>query len=295
MKKGLIAFVAIAGAVAVAAIYATQREPERTDGQEDRSTQERQLPISGAATAQVLERDNKIPLGSYKALGPKAYVIDRPNDFRSPGDALAHVKQLIERSKSGDAAATYEIHLTIEQCRTFTSDRLDTLIESAASVGSEGWFLERSERILKECGTLISDQSIYDADWLSKAAGMGSQEAMRAYSLSPEKIIGSLDDAINEPEKLAQWKQTASSYAHELAAQGNADVIGDLAREYTYGGFVPADPVAALAYTRVLNRIDPRFATTSDIANHENKLSSQDRENARVLSNKLFTDCCTLQ
>jgi len=295
MKKGLIAFVAIAGAVAGTTIYATQGEPERTDRQEDSPVQEKQLPTSGAATAQGLESDNKIPIGSYKAVGPKAYVISRPSDFRPPGDALVHVKHLIERSESGDAAATYEIHLTIEQCRTFTSDRLDTLIEAAAGVGSEGRFLERSERILKECGTLISDQKIYDADWLSKAAEMGSQEAMRAYAFSPEKVIGSLDDAIRDPAKLAEWKDRAIGYAHEMVAQGNANVIGDLATAYTYGGIVPADPVAALAYTRVLNRIDPRFATGTDIADYEKDLTAQEREKARLLSDDIFKNCCILQ
>lgn len=295
MKKGLIAFVAIAGAVVVTVIYAPRGKPVQRGGQEDRPNQAMQLALPRSATAQALERDNKIPPGSYKAVGPKAYVIARANDFRPPGDALAHVKQLIERSEAGDAAATYEIHLTIEQCRTFTSDRLDTLIESAASVGSEGWFLERSERILGECGTLVLEQDIYDADWLSKAAEMGSQEGMRAFSLAPEKVIGSLDDAIRDPKKLEQWRQKAVGYAHDLVAQGNADVIGDLAREYTHGGFVPADPVAALAYTRVLNRIDPRFATATDIADHETHLTSQERERALLLSSDIFRTCCIRQ
>jgi len=61
---------------------------------------------------------------------------------------------------------------------------------------------------------------------------------------------------------------------------------------YTYGGIVPADPVAALAYTRVLNRLDPRFATTTDIANHEKNLSSQEKEKARISSNEIFKNCC---
>ncbi|MEN5204501.1 hypothetical protein ABE473_08585 [Stenotrophomonas sp. TWI700] len=293
MKKGLIAFVVIAGALAATAIYATKEEPEKRIGQENKPAQATQLPLSVAATAQVLERDNKIPPGSYKAVGPRAYEIVRAHEFRPTGDALVHVKKLIERSASGDATATYEIYLTIEQCQTFTSDRADTLADSAASVGSGSWFLERSERILKECEPLVMDQEIYQADWLSKAAAMGSQEAMRAYSLSPEKAIGSLGDAIRDPEKLEQWKHTALGYVHELAAQGNANVLSDLAMAYTYGGIVPADPVAALAYTRVLNKIDPRFATSSDIANHEKNLSSQEKEKARLSSNDIFKNCCT--
>ncbi|TFZ46839.1 hypothetical protein E5C33_04135 [Stenotrophomonas maltophilia] len=303
MRKRLIGFVTLAAALAAAAVAVssyrqqetadtTPRESDRSGSREGTSAYAKPLPASSATAAQTLERDNKIPRGSYKAVGPKAYEIVRGNEFRPPGDALAHVKQLMLRSESGDATATYEIYRTVEQCQTFISDRADNLADSAASVGSGNWFLERSERILKECESLALDQDIYHADWLSKAAAMGSQEAMRAYSLSPEKAIGSLDDAIRDPAKLEAWKETATGYLRELEAQGNVNVISDMAMAYTYGGIVPADPVAALAYTRVLNRLDPRFATTNDIATREKNLSSQQKENARLSSNEIFKNCC---
>jgi hypothetical protein len=303
MSKRLIGFVTLAAVLAVAAVAmygyrqqpaadATAEESGNSGSLDERPDQGRQLPASGAAAAQRLERDNKIPPGSYKAVGPKAYEIERGNEFRPPGDALAHVKQLMLRSESGDATATYEIYRTIEQCQTFISDRADKLADSATTVGSGNWFLERSERILKECESLALDQDIYHADWLSKAAAMGSQEAMRAYSRSPEKVIGSLDDAIRDPAALEAWKDTATGYLRELESQGNVNVISDMAMAYTYGGIVPADPVAALAYTRVLNRLDPRFATTTDIANHEKNLSSQEKEKARISSNEIFKNCC---
>ncbi|WP_447780891.1 hypothetical protein [Stenotrophomonas riyadhensis] len=303
MRKRLIGFVTLAAALAVAAVAVssyrqqetagtTPQESDSSGSQQGTPAHGQQLPASRATAAQTLESENKIPRGSYKAVGPKAYEIVRGNEFRPAGDALAHVKQLMQRSESGDATATYEIYRTVEQCQTFISDRADNLADSAASVGSGNWFLERSERILKECESLALDQNIYHADWLSKAAAMGSQEAMRAYSLSPEKAIGSLDDAIRDPAKLEAWKETATGYLRELEAQGNVNVISDMAMAYTYGGIVPADPVAALAYTRVLNRLDPRFATTNDIATREKNLSSQQKETARLSSNEIFKNCC---
>lgn len=303
MGKRLIGFIALAAVLAVAAVAvssyrqqatadATQEESGKGINREETPDRQERLTVSAAGAAQRLEQGNKIPPGSYKAVGPKAYEIVRGNEFRPPGDALAHVKQLMLRSDAGDATATYEIYRTIEQCQTFISDRADKLADSATSVGSGNWFLERSERILKECEALALDQGIYHADWLSKAAAMGSQEAMRAYSRSPEKVIGSLDDAIRDPAALEAWKDTATGYLRELEAQGNVNVISDMAMAYTYGGIVPADPVAALAYTRVLNRIDPRFATTDDIANHEKNLSTQQKEQARLSSNEIFKNCC---
>jgi hypothetical protein len=306
MNKRLIGFVTLAAVLAVAAVAvssyqqqatadATQGESRKRGSQEDGPAQGSQPPTSGAATAQRLERDNKIPPGSYKAVGPKAYEIVRGHEFRPPGDALAHVKQLMLRSESGDATATHEIYLTIEQCRTFTSDRADTLAESAASVGAGGWFLERSERILKECESLVLDQDIYQTDWLSKAAAMGSQEAMRAYSLSPEKVIGSLDDAIRDPAKLERWKETALNYLDVLAAQGNISALGDLERAYASGSFTNPDASRAWAYARTVQRINPRLVTNEDLMRYENNLTQEEKANSRKLAEKIYQNCCILK
>lgn len=88
MNKRLIGFVTLAAVLAVAAVAvssyqqqatadATQGESRKRGSQEDGPAQGSQPPTSGAATAQRLERDNKIPPGSYKAVGPKAYEIVR--------------------------------------------------------------------------------------------------------------------------------------------------------------------------------------------------------------------------
>jgi len=295
MKKGLIAFIALAATLAATTVYTTQGDTETGDSQKARPIREMPSPPSWLATAHRLERESKIPKDSYKALGPKAFELTRHHEFRPIGDALTHIKQLMLRSESGDATATYEIHRTIEQCRTFTSDRADTLADSASRIGSEGWFLAKSERILKECESLVLDQDIYNSEWLPRAAAMGSHEAMRAYALSPENAIGSPGDADGDPANLDQWKDTAVGYLQELAAQGNATALGDLATAYTYGGIVDADPVLALAYTRALNRIDTRFAKATDIADQELTLSSEDRIKAQLLSNEIFKNCCIPQ
>ncbi|CAH0064131.1 hypothetical protein [Stenotrophomonas geniculata] len=301
MKKRLIGIVVVAAALAVVIgvfwgqrlqANDAQRKSKEKEVQEDAPIGSGDSHAFPATRARELEMEKKIPPGSYKALGPKAYEIIRGREFRPPGDALAHVKQLIQRSESGDATATYEIYLTIDQCRTFTSDRADELADSASSLGSGGWFLERSERLLKECESLVLDQKIYQADWLSKAAAMGSQEAMLAYSVSPQEVIGSLDDVIHDPEKLAQWKENSSRYLNEMASQGNIAALGSLKRAYTYGRTRDRDPVAATAYTRVLSRINPRLYTNDDVIKAESDLSSRERADALALSEEIFRNCC---
>ncbi|WP_146160164.1 MULTISPECIES: sel1 repeat family protein [unclassified Stenotrophomonas] len=269
-----------------------QRKLDKNEVQENAPVQNGSSASLRETTAHKLETEKKIPPGSYKPLGPKAYEIIRGREFRAPGDALAHVKQLIRRSEAGDATATYEIYLTIEQCQAFTSDRADELAQSATSLGSGGWFLERSERLLKECESLALDQDIYHADWLSKAAAMGSQEAMLAYAVSPQEVLGSLDDVIHDPERLAQWKENSSRYLNEMANQGNIAALGSLRRAYSYGRTRDRDPVAALAYTRVLNRINPQLYDNNDIVKAESDLTSRQRSEALALSEEIFKNCC---
>jgi len=306
MRKRLIGVIALAAVLTVAAIAlfvhlqqapadAMHADATRRVGPSQESTRQAQPPGSGAATAQRLERDSRIPPGSYTAVGPKAYQITRAHEFRPAGDALAHVRQLMLRSDAGDATATYEIHLTIEQCQTFTSDRADVLADSAASVGAGGWFLERSERLLKECESLALERDIYHTDWLSKAAAMGSQEAMRAYSLSPEKVIGSLDDAIRDPARLSQWKETALNYLDALAAQGNISALGDLERAYAAGSFTQPDPVRAWAYARALQRVNPRLVTHDDLMRYEKDLTQEEKANSRTLAENIYQNCCILK
>lgn len=304
MKKKLIGIVVVATALVVGIGVVlgnrlqpneAQRKSEKNQIQEEVAAQGENSSALRERAAYKLEREKKIPPGSYKPLGPKAYEIIRGREFRPPGDALAHVKQLIQRSEQGDATATYEIYLTINQCQTFTSDQADELADSATSLGSGGWFLERSERLLKECESLVLDQDIYRADWLSKAAAMGSQEAMLAYAVSPQEVIGSLDDAIHDPEKLAQWKENSAKYLDEIASQGNFAALGSLKRAYTYGRTRDKNPVAAVAYTRVLNRINPRLYSNDDVVKAEGDLTSRQRAEALAMSEEIFQNCCILR
>ncbi|MCO7463557.1 hypothetical protein NJF45_16805 [Stenotrophomonas maltophilia] len=305
MSKKLIAIVVVVAALAVVigGVWGyrlktndAQRKSEGNGIQENTPVQKGDTPALREVTAHELEIEKKISPGSFKSWGPKAYEIIRGHEFRPPGDALAHVKQLMQRSESGDANAAYEIYLTINQCQTFTSNQADELAETAALVGSGGWFLERSERILKECESLVLDQDIYHADWLSKAAAMGSQEAMRGYARSPQKVIGSLEDAIRDPEKLARWKENSLKYLNEMAEQGNVSALADLQSFYTYGrSIVSADPVAALAYARVLNRINPQFSSSEGISEAESALTGQQRAKALTMSEGIFQKCCVLR
>ncbi|AWH16094.1 hypothetical protein C1922_01495 [Stenotrophomonas sp. ZAC14D2_NAIMI4_7] len=252
-----------------------------------------EMPASAGSTAHRLEIDKKIPLGSFRPLGPRAYEIIRPRELRPHGDALLHVQQLMQRMERGDANAAYEIHLAISECRTFNSSRADDLSESSAAVGAEKWFLEKTERILKECESLILAKDIYEGDWLSRSAAMGSQEAMRAYALSPEETLGSLNKVIQDPEKLSNWKHNSSTYLNELADQGNISAIGDLERAYASGQFSAPDPIRALAYAQVVQRVSPGWVTDADLRKYEIQLNTKEKAHSQSLANEIYLKCCT--
>ncbi|KAF1013501.1 MAG: hypothetical protein GAK31_03650 [Stenotrophomonas maltophilia] len=120
--------------------------------------------------AAALEAAGKIAPGSYQSLGGKAYQVFRGHEVRPPGNALAYVQQLATRSARGDATATYEIYLTVNECRTFASDRGDQLADSAQALGAGGPFLQKSERLLQECESLLLDRDVFQDDWLTRAA-----------------------------------------------------------------------------------------------------------------------------
>lgn len=252
-----------------------------------------QMRAPAGSTAHRLELENKIPMGSFRPLGQKAYEIIRPRVLRPQGDALLHVQQLMQRVERGDANAAYEIHLAISECRTFNSSRADDLSESAAAVSAEKSFLEKTERILKECESLILTKDTYEGDWLSRSAAMGSQEAMRAYALSPEEAVGLLNDVIQHPEKLENWKHNASAYLHELAAQGNIAAIGDLERAYASGQFSAPDPIRALAYARVVQRVSPGWVSDADLERYEIQLNAKEKTYSRSLADEVHLNCCT--
>lgn len=301
MNKWLVGTV-VAGAVAaitLTTIYSNSRQtPAPAAGAGTVSEVQHRNGSASApslAAAQRLEAEMKIPPGSFKPMGSKAYEIIRGNRIRPPGDALTHARQLIDRSRSGDANAAYDVYLTVRECQTFASQHADELADSARSVGKEGQFLQRSERMLKECESLILDKDIYEADWLSTAAAMGSQSAMRTYANSPEDVLGSLDKAVGDPDKVAEWRRNAQQYLTDLSSQGNVSALWDLASAYTYGGVVDADPVMAAAYSRVVNRVNSSFITPDQVSEIERRLSAKELMRVKSASDEIYNKCCVKQ
>ena len=242
-------------------------------------------------SAQRFVEQRKIVPGSYRALGPKAHEIIRNGEFRPPGDALVHVKQLATQSASGDANAAYEIYLTVNECKTFFSQRADLHADSAASVGAESEFLGKSERILNECSALVLEKDLDGAEWLSKAASMGSPEAMRGYAASPEVIIGPVDESM-DAQKLSEWRENAQKYLLDLASQGNIAALADLEVAYAYGRFGSPDPSMALAYATAAKRANPGSVTEEDLDFYRRKLNQRELNKARDLSSSIFDNCC---
>jgi len=284
-------------AITIALVSPTQEEPSGLGDTLAESPGEHWLGprVLPRWKAEALEADGKIPPGSYRHVGVSAYQIVRTHPVRPPGDALAHVEALIRRSERGDANATYEIHLAISECRTLISDRADHLADSAQRVGAGRQFLEKAERVLRECELLVLNKAVYEVDWLTEAAAQGSQEAMVLYAGSPLAVFGTLERAVRDPQKIADWRRNASGYLSDLARQGNVAALGALADEYRYGRVVDADPVSAYAYSRALQRLNPHFVSTEMMKELEGQLAQGELIRANALSDGIYDNCCKKQ
>jgi hypothetical protein len=239
-----------------------------------------------------LEVEGKIAAGSYQSVGNKAYQIIRGHAVRPPGNALVHVGHLMHRSERGDANATYEIYLTISECGTFASDRADQLAESAEAVGAGMEFLEKSDRLLQECESLVLRRDVYEADWLTRAAAMGSQDAMVLYAQSPREVFRTLEGAIRDPERVSDWRQNAAGYLNELSSQGNIAALAAIGSAYQYGGVFDPDPVAAYAHMRALQKVNVNFVSDETIRDLEEKLGKGDLLTGIALSEDVYRKCC---
>ena len=248
--------------------------------------------VDGGSTVGAASAAPSPAPGTFRAVGPKAYELSRQGSHRPPGDARAYVQQLLPRSEAGDGTASYEIYLTVLECRTFTSDRVDQLAQSAALVGAEKAFLERSERLLRECGALVLDRDLYPGNWLEKAALQGSVEGQLGYARSPKDVLGTYADILADPERAVAWKHTAGQYLETLARSGIIDAVAELARDYEHGGIVPRDPVAAYAYNLALQQVNPNYVSPLVMQSLDAELSADQRARARLLANTLHGACC---
>lgn len=227
----------------------------------------------------------------FQSLGARSYQISRVGDIRPPGDALAYVNERLAMSESGDALATFDIYLTVMDCRS----QLGKSTQGPAGVGKPpvGMVeLQSMQRRLQECGELYGDAGFMEGKWLALAAQQGSIEAKLYYTVDTATVLGDPFERLNNPESIIAWKENAATYLHEVAATGNLDAVLRLSDAYDRGLIVQKNREMAYAYALAANRIQPGLSAPITTRDLEEGLSIKQRESAVALSRQIYSSCC---
>lgn len=248
----------------------------------------RQLPDRRLSMEEVRER---IHPEVFQSLGARSYQIARVGDIRPPGDALAYVKERLAMSESGDALATFDIYLTVMDCR----NQLGRSTHGPAGVGTPpvGMVeLQTMERKLRECSELYGDAGFMEGKWLALAAQQGSIEAKLYYTIDTAMVLGDPFERLNNPESIIAWKENAATYLHDVAATGNLDAVLRLSDAYDRGLIVQKNREMAYAYALAANRIQNGLSAPITMRDLEEGLSIKQRESAVALSRQIYSSCC---
>lgn len=256
-------------------------------------------PIGSGAAPPILrgsidEARKKIDPMVFQPISATTYQIVRMEDARPPGDALSYVLSLMPRSESGDALATFDIHLAVSDCRNYLSGAADRGPSAGASGTSHIRNLEKIERKISECAGLSTARTVTEEKWLEIAAHQGSMEAKLYYAIDTNSIIGDSTDQLRNPEKVMRWKDQSISYLQEVAGTGNIDAISRLSSAYENGILVDQNLEIAYAYALAANMIHPESSGPALIGNLESNLSAKQRESGIALSRSIYNSCCTL-
>lgn len=227
-----------------------------------------------------------------RKLGAKTFQVIRTGAMREPGDARAFVLSRLEKSRRGDALATYEIYLAVLDCRAVGSPAELQNLDAMRTASPDAGALARIEKRLEECGALLTDADLMAGRWLERAAEQGSVEAMLMYVVDTESIIGGRADFIREPERVVEWRRNALSYLKHAASLGSVDALLTLARVNEQGVIVKADPVEAYAYYLAAGQVSLSFAPTELLAPYASELSAEQVRLARLRSTQIHEACC---
>jgi len=215
-----------------------------------------------------------------RALGPKGFAISRTGPLRPEGDALARVESLLPQSQAGDGSATLDIFLTVLDCKQAYS-KVAAIPDDTAS------------RRLAECEALLTNISIADSDWLSKAAEQGNVEAKILYSLNPTYTLpGGPKQYLKDPEAVQAWRTKSLGYLEQAVAVGSQDAMLSLSDAYKAGIIVNQDAVAQLGYALAAQRLSPIPGFEDSYQPLKSSLTPNQRAEADRRATQILTQCC---
>ncbi|MBN5049226.1 hypothetical protein JY456_02600 [Stenotrophomonas maltophilia] len=216
------------------------------------------------------------------ARGPRSFSIVRTGPLRPAGDALSHVRLMLDASRSGNASATYEIFLATLDCKRLYSGGI------THTAPDDGIALR-----LEECESLLSEPSLMDIDWLTDAAEQGSVEAMNLYATNPDySIPGGTRNYFRNPESIQKWKDKSISFLNKSASIGSQDAMLNLSTAYSAGILFEENPVAELAFAMAANRVHPIPGWHDAYIALRLSLSPMQIQQSESMANQIYQTCC---
>ncbi len=216
----------------------------------------------------------------------KAFTLHRIGDFRPRGDAGQWIDLHRDASARGDADATYQIYLTLNECISYIESSSPEELAWAKRIGANDRYEENIDRKLNECIKVDSSMLSQSQNWLSKAAAQGSIEAQILYSSNPDKILGTPID--KDSEAFDEWRSNAISYLNEAISKGSVDALMTLSNAYMVGFTVPADPAMYYGLEIALNKINSEYSIKNPLQEATAKLTQSQLRSAKIVGDRTF-------
>ena len=226
--------------------------------------------------------NNAIDAKFVTTYGNRGFSIARTGPLRPPGNALEFVRSLIPASNSGNAAATFRIFLANLDCKRMLTggiSQVDERDDAATRLG--------------ECESLLTETSIADRDWLTKAAEQGSVEAMVTYPINPDYTLpGGPREYLKDPEAVQQWREKSRQFLERAASLGSQDALLSLSSAYGAGVVVEKNPVREMAYALAAQQVHPIPGFQEAYQPLRSSLSARQIEQSEILAKTIYQQCC---
>lgn len=247
--------------------------------------------IADPRTARTAEQRSTATVNARITLGPKAFLIDiRPPEYR--GDATNYIDQRMQRSKSGDGQASYEIHSRLASCKRALDPGDDSEYKVYSSMGLAEQFSRRIEEEIENCKAIAQRTDITGENWLSLAAAQGSIEARLMYAQNPRAAIGNLTEVLSDPSRLIDFRRNAVEYLDESVSSGNLDSIEALANIYDRGIVAERSYTRSLGYWMALHRVHPSQYSAESISRLSSSMQAEQIIRAQEISGEIYQSCC---
>ncbi|MCC8532431.1 sel1 repeat family protein [Xanthomonas phaseoli] len=264
---------------------------EGNAGGHDKAIAPRNAPVVATQHASSLVAANKVEGKFVKPIGNKAFLIVR-NEQRPKGDVLNYVNSLLEKSKAGDASATYSIYLAVAQCNASLQPPSQAVLDGYRKIGAEKSYLNTLEENFEECKNLTEHSDLMNVAWLQKAAEQGSIEAMIVYATDPDSVIGPPSEYLSHPEQLVEYRKKSINYLNEAASTGSVDALMALARAYENGIMADKSPVKSYAYYKAVQAVQADIDLRPTLIRSQRQLSSNQLSQANQMASQIVDSCC---